>query len=57
MTEGWADPDDAPPLTKAWFERAELRNGETVCDDPGPEIPWLLFVVLVLLVIWGVSHG
>ncbi|MBI1778346.1 MAG: BrnA antitoxin family protein [Proteobacteria bacterium] len=23
----WVDPDDAPELTKAWFERAEIREG------------------------------
>ena len=24
----WIDPDDAPPLDRAWFERAELRDGD-----------------------------
>jgi hypothetical protein len=23
----WADPDDAPPLTNAFFDRAEIRRG------------------------------
>lgn len=26
----WVDPDDAPPLTREFFERAEWRIGETV---------------------------
>jgi len=24
----WLDPDDAPELTKEWFDRAELRLGD-----------------------------
>lgn len=24
----WVDPDDAPALTKEWFDRAEIREGE-----------------------------
>jgi len=27
---GWADADDAPALTKEWFERADLYHGETL---------------------------
>jgi hypothetical protein len=23
----WADPDDAPPLTDAFYDRAEIRRG------------------------------
>ncbi len=24
----WVDPDEAPPLDRDWFERAEIREGE-----------------------------
>jgi uncharacterized protein (DUF4415 family) len=24
----WVDPDEAPPLDRDWFERAEIRDGE-----------------------------
>jgi uncharacterized protein (DUF4415 family) len=24
----WSDPDEAPPLDRDWFERAEIRDGE-----------------------------
>ena len=24
----WVDPDEAPPLGRDWFERAEIREGE-----------------------------
>lgn len=24
----WIDPDEAPPLDGAWFERAEIREGD-----------------------------
>ncbi|WP_424140046.1 BrnA antitoxin family protein [Roseomonas chloroacetimidivorans] len=27
---GWVDPDDAPPLTREFFERAEIRHGDTM---------------------------
>ena len=30
----WNDPDDAPELTQAFFERAELREGTE------PNSPW-----------------
>jgi uncharacterized protein (DUF4415 family) len=26
----WVDPDEAPPLDRDWFERAEIRDGERV---------------------------
>lgn len=26
----WVDPDDAPELTKEWFETAELRIGDVL---------------------------
>ncbi len=26
-SNSWIDPDDAPKLTRNWFERAELRDG------------------------------
>ena len=26
----WTDPDDAPKLTRDWFERAQLREGERI---------------------------
>jgi len=26
----WVDPDDAPELTDAWFDAADLKAGETV---------------------------
>jgi len=29
-TRPWIDPDDAPKLTREWFERAELRDGDRV---------------------------
>lgn len=30
LTNNWIDPDDAPPLTREYFERAEIRQGDTV---------------------------
>ncbi|WP_424139488.1 BrnA antitoxin family protein [Roseomonas chloroacetimidivorans] len=27
---GWVDPDDAPSLTREFFERAEIRHGDAV---------------------------
>ena len=38
----WVDPDDAPPLTDAFFERAEIREGDRIVrpgrtpDAPAP---------------------
>ena len=29
----WTDPDDAPPLTKDFFRRAEVRVGEKVVRE------------------------
>ena len=26
----WIDPDDAPPLSRDWFDRAELKDGEKI---------------------------
>ncbi len=26
----WVDPDEAPPLDRDWFERAEIREGDRV---------------------------
>jgi uncharacterized protein (DUF4415 family) len=26
----WVDPDDAPPLTREFFERATFRHGDTI---------------------------
>lgn len=30
ITNNWIDPDDAPPLTREYFERAEIRDGDTI---------------------------
>lgn len=35
LTPSWTDPDEAPPLDRAWFERAELREGERVIRPAG----------------------
>jgi len=35
----WVDPDDAPPLTKDFFDRAELRHGDTVIRPGRPPLP------------------
>ncbi len=35
LTPNWTDPDEAPPLDRAWFERAELREGERVLRPAG----------------------
>lgn len=34
-TPNWTDPDDAPPLDRAWFARAELAEGERVIRPAG----------------------
>lgn len=41
ITSNWIDPDDAPPLTREYFERAEIREGDTVIRraDRNPQIP------------------
>ena len=31
----WTDPDDAPELTEAWFEKADLHDGETLVRRGG----------------------
>jgi uncharacterized protein (DUF4415 family) len=35
----WRDPDDAPELTKALFERAEIRHGDKVIRRGRPPLP------------------
>jgi uncharacterized protein (DUF4415 family) len=36
-TEGnWVDPDDAPELDDDWFDRAEIRIGDTVIRPARP---------------------
>ena len=30
----WSDPDDAPTLTKSFFARAEIRDGEKLVRPP-----------------------
>lgn len=37
MESTWVDPDDAPELDDAWFERAELRIGDTVIRPGRPK--------------------
>ena len=36
ITGNWIDPDDAPPLTREYFERAEIREGDTVVRPGRP---------------------
>ena len=31
----WTDPDDSPELTEAWFEKADLHDGETLVRRGG----------------------
>jgi uncharacterized protein (DUF4415 family) len=35
----WVDPDDAPELTKAFFERGEIRHSEKVIRRGRPPLP------------------
>ena len=35
----WVDPDDAPELTKAFFERGEIRHGAKVIRRGRPPLP------------------
>ena len=35
----WTDPDDAPPLTDAFFDRAEIRNGDRIVRRGRPPLP------------------
>lgn len=34
----WVDPDDAPELTKEFFERGEIRRGDTVLRRGRPPL-------------------
>ncbi len=34
----WVDPDDAPPLTDAFFDRAEIRHVDTVVRRGRPPL-------------------
>jgi uncharacterized protein (DUF4415 family) len=35
----WADPDDAPMLNDKFFDRAEIRDGDTVVRRGRPPLP------------------
>lgn len=35
----WVDRDDAPPLTEAFFDKAEIRRGDTVVRRGRPPLP------------------
>ena len=35
----WADPDDAPDLTDAFFDRAEIRQGSRLVRRGRPPLP------------------
>ena len=35
----WVDPDDAPALTDAFFDRAEIRQGSRVVHRGRPPLP------------------
>ncbi len=35
----WVDPDDAPELTKAFFERGEIRHGDRIIRRGRPPLP------------------
>jgi hypothetical protein len=35
----WADPDDAPPLTSAFLDRAEIRHGDRIARRGRPPLP------------------
>jgi uncharacterized protein (DUF4415 family) len=34
----WADPDDAPPLTERFFDRAEIRHGDRLIRRGRPPL-------------------
>ena len=34
---GWVDPDDAPVLTREWFERADLHQGDKIVRRGRPK--------------------
>jgi len=36
---GWVDPDDAPDLTEAFFDRAEIREGQKIVRRGRPPLP------------------
>ena len=33
----WVDPDEAPPLTREWFERADLYRGDNLVRRGRPK--------------------
>jgi uncharacterized protein (DUF4415 family) len=35
----WVDPDDAPELTKEFFDRAEIRHGDRIIRRGRPPLP------------------
>ena len=35
----WTDPDDAPPLTEKFFDRAEIRNSGKLVRRGRPPLP------------------
>jgi uncharacterized protein (DUF4415 family) len=35
----WRDPDDAPPLTESFFDRAEIRRGDRIIRRGRPPLP------------------
>ena len=35
----WVDPEDAPELTKAFFDRAEIRHGDKIVRRGRPPLP------------------
>jgi len=35
----WVDPDEAPELTKAFFERGEIRHGDRIIRRGRPPLP------------------
>lgn len=35
----WIDPDDAPELTREFFERAEIRHGDKIIRRGRPPLP------------------
>ncbi|MEK6541124.1 MAG: BrnA antitoxin family protein [Pseudomonadota bacterium] len=41
INRNWADPDDAPPLTREWFETADLHHGAKLIrrGRPKSELP------------------
>jgi len=38
ITSTWEDPDDAPKLNRAWFARAEVREGDKVIRRGRPRL-------------------